>query len=221
MASSETKEEKTKVQVNVANTETKSNDEMYLLYPAQLQDDESQDTEKIRVEIEKKFTELLTAVSEETVQLSEFLIEEKKLIQDVCMLLRDILRRLNISFDVPVKAVPELQHSARKIVLNNEGHVILMQEGEKVSSKMVEDYPPQVVLAIIWSVIPELEKSLRRYRKRISQRVSIFEKIRKELKNIQRVFSPSEEKQDVFVIGNEELKNPISETRADKSTEGT
>jgi hypothetical protein len=215
-------EAKAEITVDTAHhPEIKSNDETYLSYPSRLQNEEAnEDFEKERGDIERRFTELLMALSEEIVQLSEFLIEEKKLIRELCMLLRDILRRMNMNFEIPIKAIPEFQTTVKKILLNSEGHLILMHESQKVNSKMLEDYPPHIVLAVVWNVIPDLERSLKIYGRRISQRVSIFEKIRKELKNIQRVFSSSEEKQEVLVIGNEELRNPISENTAGDKAQG-
>lgn len=188
-------------------------DETYLYYPSRLQSEESnEEFERTKAEIEKRFNELLTTISEETIQLSEFLLEEKKLIRELCMFLRQILKRLNMTFNIPVKAIPELQITAKKIVLNKEGHLIIMYEKEKVTSKVLEDYSPEIVLTVIWNVIPELEKSIKAYRRKISERVSIFERIKKELKNIGQVFSSSErERNDVVVIGNEELKSPLAE----------
>ena len=196
----------------VAPAGAKTNEDVYLYYPYQLQNEEPDENfEKTKAEIEKRFNELLTTISEETIQLSEFLLEEKKLIQELCMFLRHILRRLNMTFDIPLKAIPKLQAKAKKIVLNKEGHLIVMYEKEKVSSKVLEDYPPEIVLSVIWNVIPELEKSIKTYRRKISERVSIFERIKKELKNIHRVFSSSnKDENEVFMVGNGELKSPLS-----------
>jgi len=189
-------------------------EEVYLSYPYQLQSEETDENfEKTKAEIEKRFNELLTTISEETIQLSEFLMEEKKLIQELCMFLRHILKRLNMTFDIPPKAVPELQTKAKKIVLNREGHLIVIYEKEKVNSRVLEDYSPEIVLSVIWNVIPELEKSIKAYRKKISERVGIFERIRKELKNIHKAFSSSsDDGSEVFIVGNEELKSPITES---------
>lgn len=187
-------------------------EESYLYYPIKLQDESDENLEKTETEIEKKFAELLAAISDETLQLSEFLIEEKRLVQELCELLREILKRLKMSFEIPTRAVPEFQGKAKKILLNDEGHLLLILEGENVNSKILEDYPPEVVLNVIWNIIPALEKSLKAYRKKISKRVGIFEKIKKELKNIQKVFSSSEHEQgDFLIIGNQELKSPLSE----------
>jgi len=201
-----------KAEASMNPSESQSSEEIYLSYPYQLQNEETDENfEKTKAEIEKRFNELLTTISEETIQLSEFLLEEKKLIQELCMFLRHILRRLNMTFNIPSKAIPELQAKAKKIVLNKEGHLIVMYEKEKVSSKVLEDYPAEIVLSVIWNVIPELEKSIKTYRRKISERVGIFERIKKELKNIHSVFSSStRDDGEVFMVGNGELKSPIS-----------
>jgi hypothetical protein len=196
----------------IISTGAESGEDTYLCYPYRLQNEETDENfEKTKAEIEKRFNELLTTISEETLQLSEFLLEEKKLIQELCMFLRHILRRLNMTFNIPLKAIPELQEKAKRIVLNKEGHLIVIYERDKINSKVLEDYSPEIVLSVIWNVIPELERSIKTYRKRISERVSIFERIKKELKNIQKVFSSSNrEGNEVFMVGNEELKSPLS-----------
>jgi hypothetical protein len=129
---------------------------------------------------------------------------------------------LKLSVEIPAEAVPELQSTAKKTILNNEGHLILMFEGEKVSSKILEDYPPRIVLTVIWNIIPELKKALQNYRRRISQRVNIFEKIRKELKNIRLIFTSSEQREEVSIGGSGDLKNPIFQSEKEKdSSKGT
>jgi hypothetical protein len=204
--------EKRLMEESESQQEAASSDDVYLSYPHQLQSEEiNENFERTKAEIEKLFNELLATISEETIQLSEFLMEEKKLIQELCMFLRRILKRLNMTFDISLKAVPELQDKAKKIVLNREGHLIVMYEKDKVNSKVLEDYPPEIVLSVIWNVVPELEKSIEAYRRKISERVGIFEKIRKELKNIYKVFSSSDKDEgEVFIVGNEELKSPIA-----------
>ena len=191
-----------------------ASEEAYLCYPVKLQSDEtSEDFEKTKTEVERKFAELLTTLSEETLQLSEFLIEERKLVQELCSALREILRSLNMSLDISVKSVPDFAGKVKQVTLNNEGHLLLIHENGEVVSKLLENYPPQVILAIVWNVVPKLEKFLRNYRRKISDRVGIFEKVRKGLKNIRQVLASSEQSQnDVFIIGGEEMKTPIAES---------
>jgi len=188
-----------------------SDEDIPLPYPYELQNKEANENfEKTLTEVEKRFNELLSTINEETIQLSELLVEEKKLIQELCTLLRNILTRLDMTFDLSLRTIPELQPKAKKIVLNKEGSLILTYEKEKVS-RVLENYPPQIVLSVIWNVIPELEKSIRAYRRKIIERVSMLERIKKELKNIQKIFSSSnKDESQVFIVGKEELKDHIA-----------
>jgi hypothetical protein len=195
----EEKSEQKPQQAKGENTTSQSaQNETYLSYTGQLQNselevEESKELEEKHGEIENKFNEFLAAINEETLQLSEFLIEEKKLTDELCGLLTQTLRRLKISFYISPEYVAKLGE-ARQIKLNREGHLIIIREQDKVDSKLLSDYPPDIILTVVWVIIPELEKAMKAYRSRISKRVSLLEKIKQELKNIEKAFSPTEAK---------------------------
>jgi F0F1-type ATP synthase membrane subunit b/b' len=149
--------------------------------------------EETMKEIEHKLNDFLKVLNEETMQLSEFLMVEKTLTHELCRFLRQSLKRLNISFSIPPKAIPSLE-KARQIILNEEGHLIVVQEKGRITSKLLEDYTPDIILMVLWNIIPELSKAMGTYRKRISFRVNFFEKLKKELKNIFKAFASSEGK---------------------------
>ncbi|MCW3982300.1 MAG: hypothetical protein NWE81_04235 [Candidatus Bathyarchaeota archaeon] len=169
--------------------------EAYFAYVRQFQDEakleEGSRFEERRQEIETKFTELLRTIGEECLQLSEFLIEERRLTKELCDLLSEILGNLKISFKIPSEYMQSLG-KARQIELNSEGHLIIVRENGKVDSKLLEDYPPNVIVTVLWLVIPILEKEIRAYRKKIGRRVNLLEKMKHELKNIKKAFSPNE-----------------------------
>ena len=77
-----------------------------------------------------------------------------------------------------------------------------------MDSRLLEDYPPDTILAVMMVIIPELEKAIKTYRKNISQRVSLLEKIKHELKNLQKVVSP-DEKEPSEMLQYEERRNPV------------
>jgi len=149
--------------------------------------------EKTRTEIEQKFFDFLKVINRETLQLSEFLVEENKLSRELCNLLRQILKRLNASFNIPPEAIPELK-KAKEIILNAEGHLIVIPDEGEVDSKVLEDYPPDVILMVFCSVIPKLGRLMELYRKKISLRVNFFEKTYRELDNLYRAFATSQRK---------------------------
>jgi hypothetical protein len=152
---------------------------------------DEEEIEKTRTQIDTKLQELLKMINEETLQLSEFLVEEKNLASELCDLLRQILKRLKISFNVPAKVL-SITTKPKQVIVNEEGHLILVFEKDKVSSKRLEEYPPEIIMEVIWNILPQLGKSIELYRKKISNRVSFFEKVKKELKALFKAFSSSE-----------------------------
>ncbi|MGQ9460126.1 MAG: hypothetical protein ACUVRA_02700 [Candidatus Bathyarchaeaceae archaeon] len=151
---------------------------------------DEKEVEKAKVEIEEKFLDSLKVINEEILQLSEFLIEDKKLAQELCKLLKQVLKHLNLSFEIPSRAIPIFE-KVDQIILNEEGHLIFVHEKSKVGSKALEEYSPEIILIVFLSIIPKLGKLLRLYRKRVGMRVNFFEKIYRELENASRVFATS------------------------------
>lgn len=163
----------------------------YLLFQSQdLEMLDERKIEKIRGVIEQKFSDALKVINEETLQLSEFLVEDKKLAQELCRLVQPILKRLDLSFVIPPDAIPIFKKTDR-IILNEAGHLIFVYEKTKVSSKPLEEYSPEIVLAVFLNIIPELGRSMRSYRKKIGMRINFFERMYRELENINRAFTTS------------------------------
>lgn len=163
-------------------------DKDYISYFSILQDKDAEN-EKVK-EVEEKFFSLLKALNEDTRQLSEFMIEEGNMIKELCTYLSKIFSQLDLSVVLPLMPVPWME-GCKEAILNSQGHLIIVKD--KVESKSLEKYPPDVVLMVIWAVIPQLKELVDSYMKRISKRISIFERVTEELKNIQRTFEVSVE----------------------------
>jgi len=172
---------------NPQESEKKQVDEVYFFHPVQLSDDkevlDEKEIEKSNTEFEQKLHEFLTSINEDVLQLSEFLMEENKIVNELCNALKQILKKLNVSFNIPPKDLP-VKRKISKAILNEEGHLVLLSEKGDVHSAFLGDYPPQIVMNVLWVAMPELAKAITLYRKKISTRVSFFEKLRKELKSI-------------------------------------
>jgi len=171
---------------------------------------DEKEVEKTRVEIEEKFLDSLRVINEEILQLSEFLIEDKKLAQELCRLLKPILKHLKLSFIIPARAIP-LFEKIDQIILNEEGHLIFVYEKSKVNSKALEEYPPEIILIVFLSIIPKLGKLLRLYRKKVGMRVNFFEKIYRELENANRAFVTSNQRHEAS------LREPVEEDGVKKT----
>lgn len=162
--------------------------ETHFFHPVQLTEGseeilDEKEIEKSKVEIEQKLQELLKSIGEETLQLSEFLMEENKLMSDLCASLKQILRKLNVSFNIPPQDLP-IHKKVKRVILNEEGHLILVYEKGDVNSAFLAEYPPEIVMATLWIVMPELAKVVMLYRKKIGTRVNFFGKVKKELKGV-------------------------------------
>lgn len=134
-------------------------------------------------EVEEKLQELLRGISEETLQLREFLVEENKLVSELCVSIRQIMGKLGVSFSISPQEIP-VKKKVKRVVLNGEGRLILFSEKGEVRSGFLSEYPPRVVMAVLWVVMPKLARVVVRYRKKVSKRVGFFRKLKKELESI-------------------------------------
>ncbi len=158
-------------------------EEAYFFHPMEFSEGgeevlDIEEIEKHKAEFEQKLQELLKSISEETLQLSEFLMEEDKLIKELCNSLKQVLKRLNVSFNIPPREMP-LKAKVKKVILNEECHLILIYEKGEVHSAFLAEYPPEIVMATLLVTMPELAKVIMLYRKKISARVSFFGRIKK------------------------------------------
>ncbi|MEM2440168.1 MAG: hypothetical protein QW493_03005 [Candidatus Bathyarchaeia archaeon] len=171
-------------------------DEAYFFHPLEVSEGEQtsnvEELEKHKADFEQKLQELLRSISEETLQLSEFLMEEDKLITELCDSLKQILKKLKVSFYIPPREIP-IRGKVKKVILNDECHLILIYEKGDVHSAFLAEYTPEIVLATLLVIMPELAEALTLYRKRISTRVNIFGRIKKELKNVVKAIVGSQE----------------------------
>ena len=167
-------------------------EEEFLLYPYRLQS-EGEPSEIDRERIERRFFDELKSLSEEAMQLAEFLSEDKRLCHELCSLLRDSLGRLDMTIELPVKAFPFLE-KAERVMLNPRCHLIVVHQDGGIDSKALEGYPPEVVLMVVWNVVPKLRVLLGEYKEKVKRRVEYFDRISRDLKSLQGAFGlPHEE----------------------------
>ena len=153
-----------------------------IFHPVQLSS-KSEEADESEIEVEQKLQQLLKDISEETLQLREFLTEENRLMNELCTSIKQIMKKLAISFDIPPHNIP-VQKKVKRIILNEEGHLTLYYEKGEAHSAFLAEYPPEIVIAVLWIVMPKLAKVVTAYRKKISSRISLFRKLKKELKTI-------------------------------------
>jgi hypothetical protein len=189
-------------------------EETYFFHPVQLSEENAEildekEIEKSKVEIEQKLQDLLKSINEETLQLSEFLMEENNLMSELCTSLKQVLKKLNVSFNIPPQNIPT-RKKVKKVILNEEGNLILVHEKGEVNSAFLAEYPPEIVMATLLGVMPELAKVIMLYRKKISTRVSFFGKIKKELKSVAKAMVGG--KEETATPGGEQTMDAVKES---------
>lgn len=158
--------------------QTETVDELTLFHPVHLSDDYGDPHEK-----EENMRELMRNINEESSRLSEFLATENKLIIEICTSLAQVLKKLNISFNIPSVDLP-FQEDIRNVTLDKGGYLKLFYGKGEVNSAFLAEYSPEIVMAVLWVVMPELTKAIALQRKKVSKRIGIFEAMKKELKNV-------------------------------------
>jgi len=161
--------------------ETRDENRGFSVHPIVLQ---IGDEDAIR-EVKKKFFNLLESIGEDARQLSEFIVEERNLIREICKHLRMIFSGLGLSVSLPPDLLSDF-FDCREVVLNAQGHLILIDVEGNVESRSLEKYPPEVVLAVLWGLVPKLRETFTDRIKKVYARISLFERIHEEFRGIDR-----------------------------------
>ena len=156
-----------------------------IFHPVQLSTKSEEGADDI--EVEQKLQELLKDISEETLQLREFLTEENRLMNELYVSIKQIMKKLIVSFDIPPRNI-RVNKKIKRVILNEEGHLTFYHEKGEAHSAFLAEYPPETVITVLWTVMPKLAKVVTTYRKKIRTRSSLFKKLKTELKTCARVF---------------------------------
>ena len=163
--------------------------------------------------LNEQMQESLKVLSEETLQLSELIWQEAKLTKEFCAVLKQVLKQLRISFNLPVNIIAQGQR-LQQAILNPEAHLILINDKNEVESRALEDYPPDVVSNMISFIVPELSKSLTLYRQKIAVRIDLFDIVNRELRNLRNM---SDNHSDKNEEGSGPVEDGIKKTLMDQS----
>lgn len=193
-------------------TQIETVDEVTSFHPVYLSEDQGD----LLHEKEEKIQELMRNINEESARLSEFLATENKLMIELCKSLTQVLKKLDVSFNIPSIDLP-LQEKAKKVILNKEGHLKLFHEKGEVNSAFLAEYSPEIVMAVLWAVMPELNKVIALQRKKVSKRISFFEAMKKELRKVVKaIVGTDEENRSLQTETKPDTMNEIPKTENQK-----
>jgi hypothetical protein len=171
-------------------------DEEYLNYPSIISR-KDQNTEQMK-DIERKYFNILKDINSDSKRLGELLIQENTLIKDTCSCLTKILAHLNLAVILPRIPAPSFREY-RQVILNSQGHLITVKKDDFVESKLLERYPVETILLVVWAVIPRIKEIVNTYTRQVSTRLDLFERIDEELKHVKESFEAYEGGSDMGV----------------------
>jgi hypothetical protein len=174
-------------------------------HPVELSPNEKKNVEERQIcgpEAEEKLKNLLMKLCEETLQLSQFLSEENKLINEICSSLRQVLKKLNISVVIPSQEIPSRER-LKKAVLTEKAELVINKENNEKRSAFLADYPPEVVIAVLWVIMPELPRVIAKHKRKIIARGSFLKKAKKEIAAATKAIADEGEEE----TSNEELQS--------------
>jgi hypothetical protein len=151
---------------------------------------------------EQKMHEFLRTIEHETSELSVSLTEEGKLIREICISLTQILKKLDVSIDIPTKGLP-VDKNTKKIILNKDGNLQLLNENDEKQSAPLSEYPPEILMAIVWRVMPELVRIMTSYKDHVGKRLRFFEGVKKELRTIANTIARNKNEKTTSAAGQE------------------
>lgn len=120
-------------------------------------------------------------IERELRMLNKSLIKEREIINEVCDFVEKILGKLKMSLNIPIKKAP-LFNNAHRLILDDKGHFIIFYENGKTYSAPLRNYPPNVIAHVLIAAMPEIAEAIADYRIKVDSRISLFHRIKKELK---------------------------------------
>lgn len=120
---------------------------------------------------------------EETAQIGELSELERQYAAETIAYLKRLIEPLNTSFHIDPRSVMKGDASVTDIVLTPQGTVCLVRK-ENVVSKPIESLQTETLVNIIQQVIPEVKNHIASKRQKMTSRVTMLEKVTKELRKV-------------------------------------
>jgi hypothetical protein len=148
--------------------------------------EEPQKTQENTLENALKF---LDSIREETGQISELLTEENMLVKEFLTALLQIMRPLAETLPVSNTTFPEDWGKISHASLDYTGKLlVLFPNGKMKSIDLKEQKHRELLLKIIYDIMPTLKRLITFHRQKIENRVKLLSSITKELQKTAKAF---------------------------------
>lgn len=135
------------------------------------------------VEDNAEATELLRELREECAQIYELSVEEKGLIHQLC----DMMSETQSYFKIGVNLSPSLfasKETIEKVVLTKSGDIVIIKPNF-IESQHLSDFDSPTVVSVMKEAAGKITQYAKKYRGDMGKRISLLEKIARELKKLQ------------------------------------
>ncbi|MBI2126818.1 MAG: hypothetical protein HYU02_05855 [Thaumarchaeota archaeon] len=137
--------------------------------------------------------EELKELHAEFAQISELEQMERSHIENLVDTLKLLLSEVGAAIPVSPEAIGYPIVDVKEAYLLSEAVVVMIGGKENVKSKLLLEFPPLNVLAVIQDCSPKLRRQISERRGALSDRVGLLERIMKELKKTKTVLKPAKQ----------------------------
>lgn len=139
---------------------------------------------------------LLEEIRNNILQITELESEEKRLILNLCSIIKKILNCLDfLSYTLPATILKE-HSNVIDALLSRKGELILKRSDGLVEIMNLEDCPSEWVISIFTYLVPQLKELAISYKQKILNRVSFLEKINRSVQSMEQVIDGVKEEQN-------------------------
>lgn len=137
---------------------------------------------------ESDFAVSIKSLQEESLQISELSETEKAYGLDVISSLKQVIEPLGASYHIKPAAISRADSSLQDVVLTPQGVVCLIHNNGVTNSKTLESLQSETLVKLLTEIIPEVRTLLVDKRQKTTVRVTMLEKVARELRKVANSF---------------------------------
>lgn len=135
-----------------------------------------------QVEEKDETTTLLRKLREECAQIYELSVEEEGMIKQLCEMLSEVQSFFKIGVDLPVSLFP-FKEDIQQAILSISGDIVLIKK-DVIDSQHLSKLDSPTVVAVLKEAAYKINIHAKKYREDLMDRISLLEKLTRELKKL-------------------------------------